>query len=253
MTGVAVWLSWSTPHRFWNKCTHAVCPPASGTGNRSQGRTRRAIQSAGLRSGSSGYAHHIVQRGHNRAACFFGEEDYQTYRHWLGEALANTGAALHAYVLMTNHVHLLVTPKAAEDIPQLVITIGRRYVQTINKTYRRTGTLWDSRYKSSLIQTDTYLLRYQRYIELNPVRADMVRHPGEYAWSSYRANGLGANDPLLSPHTLYLELGASPDSQQAAYRELFRTGLDEAALRAYPKRPVARQVMIPSARWIMAK
>ncbi|WPL15347.1 Transposase [Thiorhodovibrio winogradskyi] len=176
------------------------------------------------------YPHHIVQRGHNRAACFFAEEDDQTYRHWLGEALANTGAALHAYVLMTNHVHLLVTPKAAEDIPRLVMAIGRHYVQAINKTYRRTGTLWDSRYKSSLIQTDTYLLRCQRYIELNPVRADMVRDPGEYPWSSYRANGLGASDPLLSPHSLCLELGDAPEARQAAYRELFRTGLDDAAL-----------------------
>ena len=176
------------------------------------------------------YPHHIVQRGHNRTACFLAEDDYQTYRHWLGEALTQTGAALHAYVLMTNHVHLLVTPKRAEDIPRLVMAIGRRYVQTINTTYRRTGTLWDSRYKSSLIQTDTYLLRCQRYIELNPVRADMVRDPGAYPWSSYRANGLGASDPLLSPHSLYLELGNSPECRQAAYRELFRTGLDEAAV-----------------------
>ena len=127
--------------------------------------------------------HHLVQRGHNRAACFFAEDDDQTYRHWLGEALANTGAALHAYVLMTNHVHLLITPKAAEDIPRRVMAIGRRYVQTINTTDRRTGTLWDSRYKSSLIQTDTYLLCCQRYIELNPVRAEMMRDPGEYPCS----------------------------------------------------------------------
>mgnify|MGYP001806556246 CR=1 FL=1 len=176
------------------------------------------------------YPHHIVQRAHNRAACFFAEEDYQAYRHWLGESLQKTGSHLHAYVLMTNHVHLLLIPQAPEDIPHLVITLGRRFVQYINKIYRRTGTLWDSRYKSSLIQTDTYLLRCQRYIEINPVRADMVRDPGEYPWSSYRANGLGASDPLLSPHALYLELGASPDSRQAAYRELFRTDLDEVAL-----------------------
>ena len=123
------------------------------------------------------YPHHIIQRGHNRAACFFADEDYQAYLHWLGEGLEKTGIQLHAYVLMTNHVHLLLTPKAAEDIPRLIIALGRRFVQYINKTYRRTGTLWDSRYKSSLIQTDTYLLRCQRYIELNPVRADMVRDP----------------------------------------------------------------------------
>ena len=176
------------------------------------------------------FPHHIVQRGHNRAACFFAEEDYQAYRHWLGEGLEKTGVCLHAYVLMTNYVHLLLTPRAPEDISRLIIALGRRFVQYINKTYRRTGTLWDSRYKSSLIQTDTYLLRCQRYIELNPVRAEMVRDPGEYPWSSYRANGLGASDPLLSPHALYLELGASLDARQTAYRELFRTELDEAAL-----------------------
>lgn len=130
------------------------------------------------------YPHHIVQRGHNRASCFFADEDYQAYLHWLEEGLQKTGVRLHAYVLMTNHVHLLLTPKAADDIPRLIIALGRQFVQYINKTYRRTGTLWDSRYKSSLIQTGTYLLRCQRYIELNPVRADMVRDPGEYAQGS---------------------------------------------------------------------
>jgi len=120
---------------------------------------------------------HIVQRGHNRQACFFAEEDYHTYLHWLREALAEQQCRLHAYVLMTNHVHLLLTPKKAEAVPRLVISLGRRYVQYINHTYRRTGTLWDSRYKSSLIQAEEYLLSCQRYIELNPVRAGMVDVP----------------------------------------------------------------------------
>lgn len=121
---------------------------------------------------------HIVQRGHNREPCFFAEEDYHTYLHWLGEALRKEGCALHAYVLMTNHVHLLLTPQHAEAVPKLIIALGRRYVQYINTVYRRTGTLWDSRYKSSLIQAETYLLSCQRYIELNPVRANMgtTRH-----------------------------------------------------------------------------
>ncbi|SDY20498.1 putative transposase [Allochromatium warmingii] len=176
------------------------------------------------------YPHHIIQRGHNLATCFFAEENYQAYLHWLGDGLQKNGIQLHAYVLMTNHVHLLLTPRAPEDISRLIIALGRQFVQYINKTYRRTGTLWDSRYKSSLIQTDIYLLRCQRYIELNPVRANMVRDPGEYAWSSYRANGLGASDPLLSPHALYLALGETPEARQTAYRELFRTELDEAAL-----------------------
>jgi putative transposase len=140
---------------------------------------------------------HIVQRGHNREACFFTEDDYHAYRHWLGEAMAASGCLLHAYVQMTNHVHLLLTPPAPDAVSQLVISLGRRYVQYINKSYRRTGTLWDSRYKSSLVQADTYLLLCQRYIELNPVRAAMVDDPAHYRWSSYRANGLGQADPLL--------------------------------------------------------
>ena len=113
---------------------------------------------------------HIVQRGHNREGCFYGEADYQSYLHWLGEALAETECQLHAYALMTNHVHLLLTPKRAAAVPRLIMSLGRRYVQYINRTYARTGTLWDSRYKSSVVQAETYLLTCQRYIELNPVR-----------------------------------------------------------------------------------
>ena len=120
---------------------------------------------------------HIVQRGHNREPCFFAEEDFGSYLHWLGEALGEAECALHAYVLMTNHVHLLLTPKKAITVPGLIISLGRRYVQYINRTYNRTGTLWDSRYKSSLVQAETYLLACQRYIELNPVRAAMVDDP----------------------------------------------------------------------------
>jgi len=173
---------------------------------------------------------HIVQRGHNRDACFFTEEDFQAYRHWLGEALKESGAELHAYVLMTNHVHLLMTPKRSEDISRIIISLGRRYVQYINKTYRRTGTLWDSRYKSSLVQEDHYLLLCQRYIELNPVRADMVNDPALYRWSSYRANGLGQIDPLITPHSVYSSLGADEVVRLDAYRALFRHELDDAAI-----------------------
>ena len=135
---------------------------------------------------------HIVQRGHYRDVCFFGEDDYSAYRHWLGEALKESDRALHAYVLMTSHVHLLLTPPQPQDVPRRIISRGRRYVQYINKTYRRTGTLWDSRYKSSRVQAHHYLLLCQRYIELNPVRAVRVDDPAHYRWSSYRANALGA-------------------------------------------------------------
>jgi putative transposase len=168
---------------------------------------------------------HIVQRGHNREPCFFGDEDCCTYLHWLGEALTETGGQLHAYALMTNHVHLLVTPHRAATVPKLIISLGRRYVQYINTSYRRTGTLWDSRYKSSLIQAETYLLTCMRYIE--PVRATMVEVPAHYRWTSYRANALGQTSPLLVPHSVYLSLGATDKARQAAYRHLFRYHLDE--------------------------
>lgn len=173
---------------------------------------------------------HIVQRGHNREACFFTEEDYLAYREWLGAALAATGCRLHAYVQMTNHVHLLLSPPDEGAISRLMISLGRRYVQYINKSYKRTGTLWDSRYKSSLVQAEDYLLLCQRYIELNPVRAGMVDDPAHYRWSSYRANGLGQADPLLSPHEVYLQLAHDDMARREAYRALFRPELDNEAI-----------------------
>ncbi len=173
---------------------------------------------------------HIVQRGHNRESCFFVDNDYSSYLHWLGEALGETECELHAYALMTNHVHLLLTPKRAEAIPKLIISLGRRYVQYINRSYRRTGTLWDSRYKSSLVQAETYLLVCQRYIELNPVRAEMVEDPANYRWTSYRCNGLGQSDVRLTPHPLYLALARDAENRREIYRGLFRAHLDHAAI-----------------------
>ncbi|MBK9624780.1 MAG: transposase [Rhodocyclaceae bacterium] len=173
---------------------------------------------------------HIVQRGHNRQPCFLGEEDYQAYLYWLGEALAKECCALHAYALMTNHVHLLVTPERAEAIPRLIIALGRRYVQYFNVSHRRTGTLWDSRYKSSLIQAENYLLACQRYIELNPVRAGMVNDPAHYRWTSYRHHALGQVNPYLTPHACYLAIADKGAARQASYRDLFRAELDQDAL-----------------------
>lgn len=173
---------------------------------------------------------HIVQRGHNRQPCFFAEEDYHTYLHWLQEGLHKEKCSLHAFALMTNHVHLLLTPSKAESIPKLIISLGRRYVQYINTTYRRTGTLWDSRYKSSLIHADTYLLACQRYIELNPVRAAMVDDPAHYRWTSYRANALGKANPLITPHAVYRAMGVTDAERQSNYRQLFRASLDEEAI-----------------------
>jgi putative transposase len=128
---------------------------------------------------------HIVQRGHNREACFFDEQDRHAYLGWLRDALPREHCQLHAYVLTINHVHLLLTPEHAASAPRLIISVGRRYVQYINRAYGRAGTLWDGRYESSLVQADTYLLVCQRYIELYPVRAGMVSDPGGYPWSSY--------------------------------------------------------------------
>ena len=177
-----------------------------------------------------GIPQHVVQRGNDRQPCFFREEDYLRYLQELKELALRCQCAVHAYVLMTNHVHLLLTPKKAQSVPKLLISLGRRYVQYVNTTYRRTGTLWDSRYKSSLIQAETYLLECMRYIEMNPVRAAMVEDPAHYRWSSYRANGLGQADALIAPHALYLALGRTAAVRLEAYRALFRAHLDQSAI-----------------------
>ena len=131
---------------------------------------------------------------------------------------------------MTNHVDLLLTPEVAASVPRLMISVGRRYVRHTNHSDGRTGTLWDSRYKSSLLQAETYLLVCRRYIELNPVRAAMVSDPGDYPSSSYRANALGEANGILSPHPLYLALGADDAVRRQAYRDRFRIALDDAPL-----------------------
>ena len=165
---------------------------------------------------------HIIQRGNNRQACFYADQDYQFYLEWLGKYAEETGCAIHSYVLMTNHVHMLLTPDKAESVGQMMKKLGQRYVQYVNRTYRRSGTLWEGRYRSCLIQDETYLLTCHRYIELNPVRAGMVEHPADYPWSSYRANGQGKDSSIIEPHPLYAALGRSNIERQAAYRELFR-------------------------------
>jgi putative transposase len=147
---------------------------------------------------------------------------------WLREALQREHCQLHAYVLMTNH--LLLTPEKANAVSRLIVSVGRRYVQYINHTYRRTRTLWDGRYKSSLVQAETYLLLCQRYIELNPIRARMVSDPGDCPWSRYRTNALGEANTILSPHALYLALAADDAPRREVYRDFFRTAVDDAPL-----------------------
>ena len=169
---------------------------------------------------------HIIQRGNNRQACFYADEDYRFYLGWLREHADKAGCRVHAYVLMTNHVHLLITAEQPEAPGALMKALGQRYVQYVNRMYRRSGTLWEGRFRSCLTQEENYLLACHRYIELNPVRAVMVVHPAEYRWSSYRANAQGEADALLKPHLLYDALGTDAASRQAAYRELFRYELE---------------------------
>lgn len=169
---------------------------------------------------------HLIQRGNNRQACFIADEDYRFYLDWLAEYAGKTGCRIHAYVLMTNHVHLLVSSARGAAPGEMMKGLGQRYVQYVNRTYRRSGTLWEGRYRSCPTQTEDYLLACQRYIELNPVRAGMAEHPAEYRWSSYRANAQGESDALIQPHAVYDALGPDAAGRQAAYRELFRYELE---------------------------
>ena len=168
-----------------------------------------------------GYPQHVIQRGHNREPCFFSATDFRCYLDSLNRACARSRCSLHAYVLMSNHVHLLMTPEADSSVSQVMQSLGGRYVRHINRVYGRTGTLWEGRYKASLVEEDKYLLALYRYIEMNPVRANMVSHPAQYPWSSYRYHAFGEPDPLLTPHILYLALGAQTKSRTSAYRALF--------------------------------
>jgi len=163
---------------------------------------------------------HIIQRGNNRQACFAADEDYGAYACWLKEYSKKYSVEIHAWVMMTNHVHLLCTPRKEGGISRMMQSLGRRYVQYFNFEYCRSGTLWEGRFKSCLVQAEPYLLEVYKYIELNPVRAGMVTEPGEYRWSSYQVNGLGKKSDLCTPHQEYLSLGEESDRQEN-YRMLF--------------------------------
>jgi putative transposase len=177
-----------------------------------------------------GQPQHVIVRGNNRQETFCTDADYLFYLEKLRAACVKHGCEVHAYVLMTNHVHLLVTPQLDESLPLTMQMLGRYYVQYFNYCYRRTGTLFEGRYKATLIDSVAYLLTCMRYIELNPVRAGMVTHPSGYRWSSFAANANGEEDPLANPHAEYRSLGRSPDERQSAYRQLFRSHLGEGAL-----------------------
>ena len=160
------------------------------------------------------------------------DTDYVAFHEWLRVACERYGCSLHAYVFMTNHVHLLMTPDAVGAVGRVLQSVGRQYVRRFNVTYARSGTLWEGRYKAAVVQTERYLFTCHRYIELNPVRAGMVDHPRAYRWSSHSANAYGAVDTALTPHVDYVALGADESTRLAAYRALFSAELDDAELAA---------------------
>jgi putative transposase len=170
---------------------------------------------------------HIVQRGNNRQACFFSDADYLYYQKVLGEGLRRYGADLHAYCLMGNHVHLLITPNYEDSISRVIQHLGRQYVQYINRNQLRSGTLWEGRHKGSVIDAEPYLLNCYRYIELNPVRASIVACPEQYRWTSYHYNALGKKDPLITEHPIYQQLGVFHSDKRDYYGQLVQLALDK--------------------------
>jgi putative transposase len=169
--------------------------------------------------------HHVIQRGNNRQPIFANAADYKALLDLLEESAKKFQVAVHAYVLMSNHFHLLATPQTVEGLPKMMQAVGRSYVRYFNDAQGRSGTLWEGRYKSTLIQTERYLLACMVYIDLNPVRAGLVTTPQDYPWSSHR-HYLGARpDRLITPHALYWELGNTPFAREAAYAELVQSGV----------------------------
>jgi len=168
-----------------------------------------------------GWPLHVVQRGHDKQPVFFCDDDYWKYINDLHKAKSENSVAIHAYVLMTNHVHMLITPETKKSVSSLFQNLGRRYARYVNDRYRRRGALWESRYKSCLIDQDSYLLGCSRYIEMNPVRANMVNHPAAYRWSSYQHNACGKLNDLIEEHPTYLGLGSDADKRRQAYQKMF--------------------------------
>lgn len=173
-----------------------------------------------------GIPQHIIQRGNNREPCFYSEKDYLQYLEDLKQSASKYHCRIHAYVLMTNHVHLLVTPMIEDGVSQMMQSLDQRYVKYFNQAHKRAGTIWEGRFKSSLIDSDIYLLTCMCYIELNPVRANMVMHPGDYRWSSYQRNAQVSDDKLIESHPIYRTLGETGDERRFVYRELFQRHLD---------------------------
>lgn len=179
-----------------------------------------------------GVALHLIQRGNNRDVCFRQDSDYLTYLAYLRHLCAKYHCEVHAYCLMTNHVHLLLTPAAVEGCALLMRDLGRCYVRYFNRRHGRTGTLWEGRFRSCIAESARYVVACYRYIELNPVRAGMVSHPSSYLWSSHAANTGMRPDPMVKAHCEFLALAANAGSRHAAYRGLFEQPFDQSLLRA---------------------
>ena len=179
-----------------------------------------------------GYPVHVIQRGNNRVPIFHATRDFIHYLELLADAAPANGLKIHGHVLMSNHVHLLATPDSPSSLPRTMQSVGTRYVRWFNRHYSRTGTLWEGRYRATIVDTDAYLLTCMRYIELNPLRAGLVDDPANYRWSSYGANALGAADPIVTPHPVFLALGEEVSARHAAYRCLFVRPVSEGQLHA---------------------
>jgi putative transposase len=179
-----------------------------------------------------GVALHIIQRGNNRNACFRQDSDYLTYLAHLRHLSAKYHCEVHAYCLMTNHVHLLLTPAASDTCAWLMRDLGRCYVRYYNRRHGRSGTLWEGRFRSCIAESAQYVVACYRYIELNPVRAGMVHHPSEYPWSSHAVNTGMRADPMVKPHCEFLALAANATSRHAVYRRLFEGPFEESLLRS---------------------
>ncbi|MBL4682904.1 MAG: transposase [Pseudomonadales bacterium] len=173
------------------------------------------------------FPQHVIQRGNNRQVCFASDSDLAAYANWLWEAAEKYQISIHAWVFMTNHIHLLVTPSIKNSIAPAIQYVGRYYVRYFNQRYQRTGTLFEGRYKAHIVQNNKYLINCQKYIEMNPVRAGMVKKPEEYKWSSYQSSAFGKTSKLWHPHSAYLSLGQNSEERQKCYRELLASPMDE--------------------------
>jgi putative transposase len=180
----------------------------------------------------TGYPHHVILRGNDRQDIFRNTTDYQRMLDLFEQHSREQGVDIHAYVLMTNHLHFLLTPQKEQGLPKMMQAVGRSYVQIFNKVHGRTGTLWEGRYRSTLIQTERYLLACMAYIDLNPVRATMVAQPEDYVWSSYGHYAGRRHDRLITPHALYWGLGNTPFAREVAYAEMVHAGIQADQQRA---------------------